>query len=513
MLRFVLFLILSVSQSIAGTIASISLPAPQKTWKSSDNTNYYVDSLHGDDANDGLSKARPWRTLNHINAGEFAPGDKILLCAGSKWRGFLSPGGSGARGRPIVIDQYGRGAKPRIDAEESSLAAVFLSNSEYIEVRNLDVANSGPPGRPNLNGVKVSVVDFGTAHDIVLENLYVHDVNGSNVKSSDGSAIDGACGGNRIKSRFDGLLIEHCHLVHTDRNGITTHGNWERNHWYPSLHVVIRGNLLEDIGGDGIVPRACDGALVEHNILKGGRMRAEDYAAGIWPWGCDNTVVQYNEVSGMKGTRDGEGYDSDYNCRGTVFQYNFSHNNDGGFMLVCNNGTAHKPKYLGNIGTIVRYNISVNDKFHTFNITGPCRKTLICNNVLYIGKNQVVTAVSGGKTGNVWSDDTRFINNIFYVDKGGSAVFDVGGMTRVVFDHNAFWGRFKNRPVDVHAVLGDPRLVAPGSLSPTGYEPGARSPCLNAGMPIFHEGIHDLRRRSIAGARPSIGAFQTPPDR
>jgi parallel beta helix pectate lyase-like protein len=115
-------------------------------------------------------------------------------------------------------------------------------------------------------------------------------------------------------------------------------GNWHRDRWYPSLRVVIRGNLLEDVGGDGIVPLACDGALVEHNILKGGRMRAEDYAAGIWPWSCDNTVVQHNEVSGMKGTRDGEGYDSDYNCRGTLFQYNFSHNNDGGFMLICNNG-------------------------------------------------------------------------------------------------------------------------------------------------------------------------------
>jgi hypothetical protein len=37
------------------------------------------------------------------------------------------------------------------------------------------------------------------------------------------------------------------------------------------------------------------------------------------PWGCDTTVVQYNEVSGMKGTLDAEGYDSDYNSRGTCF--------------------------------------------------------------------------------------------------------------------------------------------------------------------------------------------------
>jgi hypothetical protein len=483
----VLFVIFSGTQSIAGIVAEtksvtgeprtfalaltdptlhpldISLPAPQRTWKSPGHTYYYVDSRRGDDTNDGLSEVQPWRSLNRINAGEFAAGDKILLRAGSRWRGFLSPRGSGAAGQPIVIDQYGRGPKPRINAEGSSLATVFLSNCEYIEVRNLNVANAASVSHPKLEGVQVSEYDFGTAHNIVLKDLYIHDVNGSNDKQTGGgSGVYCDCGGRKVKSRFDRLLIEHCHLVHTDRNGITMGGNWQRDHWYPSLRVVIRGNLLEDIGGDGIVPLACDGALVENNIVQGGRMRAKDYAAGIWPWSCDNTVVQYNEVSGMKGTRDGEGYDSDYNCRGTLFQYNFSHNNDGGFMLICNNGELHKPDSIGNINTIIRYNISVNDRLHTFNITGPCRHTLICNNVFYVGKKQVVNAISSGNWGNAWPDDTRFITNLFYVEKGGSASFDLGGMTKVVFDHNLFWGQFKNRPKDVHAVISDPRLVAPG---------------------------------------------------
>jgi hypothetical protein len=80
----------------------------------------------------------------------------------------------------------------------------------------------------------------------------------------------------RFRENFDGLLIEHCHLVHVDRNAITMPGNLQRNRWYPSLHVIIRDNLLEDIGCDGIVPLACDGALVKHNILKGGRTGHDD---------------------------------------------------------------------------------------------------------------------------------------------------------------------------------------------------------------------------------------------
>jgi hypothetical protein len=224
--------------------ADIALPAPQRTWNSPGHASYYVDSRHGDDSNDGLSPGRPWRTLNRINSGEFAAGDTILLRAGSRWRGFLSPGGSGAAGQPIVIDKYGRGSKPLINAESAWLATVFLRNSEYIEVRNLEIANSASAPQPKLEGVQVSENDFGTARHIVLEDLYVHDVNGSNVKQMGGGGILCDCGGDKVKTRFDTLLIEHCHLVHTDRNGITMGGNWHRDHWYPSLRVVIRGNVL-----------------------------------------------------------------------------------------------------------------------------------------------------------------------------------------------------------------------------------------------------------------------------
>jgi len=91
-----------------------------------------------------------------------------------------------------------------------------------------------------------------------------------------------------------------------------------------SLGVIIRGNVLEDIGGDGIKPWGSNGALVEHNIVRGGRMRCEDAAAGIWPWDCDDPVIQFNEVCGMHGIGDGQGFDSDFLCRRSIFQYNYS---------------------------------------------------------------------------------------------------------------------------------------------------------------------------------------------
>ncbi|MDQ2732720.1 MAG: right-handed parallel beta-helix repeat-containing protein, partial [Armatimonadota bacterium] len=362
----------------------VRLPEPHHTWKSPGKAKYFVDSVNGADANDGKSEKQPWRSLTHVNEGEFGPGDQILLKAGSHWQDSLAPAGSGIEGSPVRLTRYRAGPKPALDAGEKYLATLYLSNVEYWEVSDLDIANRGKVRQPGLTGVQVSAYDYGVAHHIQLKNLDIHDVTGSLVKDAGGgNGINCSNGGSKVKSRFDGLLIEGCHLQRTDRNGITMNGNWSRADWYPSLHVVIRGNRLEDIGGDGIVPIGCDGALIERNTLHGGRMRCDDYAAGIWPWSCDNTTIQFNEVSGMKGDKDGEGYDSDWNCRNTLFQYNYSHNNDGGFMLICNDGSSKPPWNAGNTGTVIRYNISQNDGLHTFNISGPCRDTLIYNNTFY----------------------------------------------------------------------------------------------------------------------------------
>lgn len=488
----------------------IRLPFPARVWTSPGHTAYYLDSQHGDDAADGKSAARAWRSLDKVNAGTFAPGDQILLRAGGRWSGFLAPGGKGAAGAPIVIDQYGKGPKPRIDAQGLTLATLFLHNTEYIEARHLDLANKGPVPQPKLAGVEVEIDDFGDAHQIALIGLDIHDVTGSNVKSDGGgNGIHVACSGAKTPSRYDGLRIEGCRLTRTDRNGITMDGNWSRDHWLPSLHVVIRNNVLEDIGGDGIVPIACDKALVERNIIRGGRMRCDDYAAGIWPWSCDNTTIQYNEVSGMHGTKDGEGYDCDYNCQNTLFQYNYSHDNDGGFMLICNDGGQKLPWNIGNLGSTIRYNISVNDGLHTFNISGPCQNTQIYNNTISIGKGQDIKIVDSGNWGGAWSDNTRFTNNIFFV--AGKADFAFAGMTNTLFTHNAFWGVLPNRPADSHAILTDPQFKAPGSAKPglgslAGYQLRPGSPCIGAGAPVKDNGGRDFWGRVTPPGAVNVGA-------
>jgi hypothetical protein len=492
-------------------------PGPERTWKSPGQALYYIDSVAGSNSADGRSPKSAWKTLDRINAGEFASGDRIRLKRGSAWAGFLSPGGSGSERSPIVVESYGRGAQPKIDAKGLWLSTILLHNSQQIEVRDLDIANTSADRQPKLSGVAVTLQDFGDARHIVLDGLTIHDVHGSLVKDEGGgNGITCSCGGDKVKTRFDGLTIQNCRLTRTDRNGITMGGNWVRDHWYPSLHVVIRGNQLEDIGGDGIVPIGCDGALVEHNVIHGGRMRCDDYAAGIWPWSCDNTVVQYNEVSGMHGTKDGQGYDCDYNCQNTLFQYNYSHDNDGGFMLICTDGGQHLPWNIGNIGSVIRYNVSANDGLHTFTITGPCKDTQIYNNSFYVGKGREVKLVDAGNWGGTWSDNTVFTNNIFKID--GKASFGFGGMTNTQFRNNAFSGTIANRPDDAHPILTDPNFVNAGQArngmkSAGDYRLKAGSPCIGAGVTVPLDGGRDFWGKPIPKTSPNIGADQSHTDR
>jgi hypothetical protein len=486
---------------------------------------YYIDSLTGSDSNDGLSAGRAWKTLEQVNRVTYQPGDRILFKAGTSYSGRLAPQGSGEAQRPIAVDIYGGTERASIAAEGRFPEALLLKNQEYWEVSNLELTNTGPTRQPFRYGVRVMAWDYGTVHHIHLKNLLVRDVNGSLVKKDkgEGHGIVWENGGTDKISRFDGLLIENCHLVRTDRNGICGYTPYpvNRSIWFPSLNVVIRGNVLEDIGGDAIKPWGCDGALVEHNVVRKGRQRCEDYAAGIWPWNSDNTLIQFNEVSGMKGEKDGQAFDSDGYCRNTIFQYNYSHDNDGGFMLICGRE---------NQGTIIRYNISQNDRTRLFHFWDLIEGTRIYNNVFFVGEDIDVDLFqwTPGRSG--WAVDTQIYNNIFYVLGTGRNTYGIskkdvddgkwitkpgfGGAKDVDFKNNVLYGRFEDIPDEWKTTVRDPRLLAPGSGehgfdSLAGYQLDADSPCIGGGVAIPENGGRDFWGNPIR-EKPSIGVHERP---
>ncbi|MEI9970842.1 MAG: hypothetical protein WDO73_01640 [Ignavibacteriota bacterium] len=67
-----------------------------------------------------------------------------------------------------------------------------------------------------------------------------------------------------------------------------------------------------------------------------------------------------------------------------MFQYNYSHDNEGGFMLICTPGRRNAQDNIGNQGTVIRYNISHNDRSRIFHLSGGDNST-VEHNAIYIG--------------------------------------------------------------------------------------------------------------------------------
>ena len=381
---------------------------------------WYVDFPTGQDTNVGTSATQPWQTLDKVNATRFQPGDRILFRAGQTWTGQLAPKSSGLEGAPIVIDRYGAGPKPRIDGQGRVQDVVRLYNVQQIQVHNLEVTNHGAAPAKRI-GVHIFLDNFGTANHIVIAGLYIHDVNGTNGSgdnSKDNGGIIFRTVGDKVPSRFDGLIIERNLIRTVDRSGIAADSyHWPRTRWFPSLHVVIRDNYVDDVGGDGIVPWATDGALVEHNIVRNCNRRAGSYNAGIWPWSTDNSLFQLNEASLTRTTLDGEGFDSDFNSRNTLFQYNYSHDNEGGFMLICTPGKSNPRENIGNTGTEIRYNISRNDRARGFNLSGGVEHTSVHDNAIYVGHGIDLQLLLVSQWDG-WPSDAVFRNNAVWSDGG-----------------------------------------------------------------------------------------------
>jgi hypothetical protein len=419
---------------------------------------YHVDAVHGDDARSGLSTVEAWRSLAKLRSAPLKPGDQVLLAAGSVWREPLVIIQSGSEGAPILVGAEGAGERPRIEAGGVAENAVEISNAEYVTVTGLEVTNNGP-GTVMRRGVLVVGRDFGVLRGITISDLYIHDVNGTNARKDNGGIVFWASGIQK-PTRFEGITIERNIIWRVDRSGIAGISDQvDRARWFPSRFVVIRDNYLEDIGGDGIVPRGTDGALIEHNIVRRAASRAGGYNVAIWQWSTDNSLIQLNEAAFTHGVYDGQGFDSDFNSRRTRIVYNFSHDNDGGFLLVCSPVARNDTNNLGNIGTVVQHNVSWNDHARIFQLGG-ASDALIAGNVIHVAPDEDVQMVVATQWDG-WSNGVLFRDNQFKVAgtaRYGHEVGRDGGhyligpgfqpATDIRFSGNAFFGRHIDEPED-----------------------------------------------------------------
>ncbi|MFH8983475.1 right-handed parallel beta-helix repeat-containing protein [Streptomyces varsoviensis] len=399
---------LLMAAALAAAATPMATAAPGAT--------YYLDCQSGNDTASGTSPATPWRTLAQASAHTYAPGERLLLKRGTECKGVLAPKGKGADGAPVQIDAYGSKSesKPHIEGG-GTRAALLLVNTEQWEIRNLDLSNTGPKTKTDRRaGLYAELTDYGIARHFVVEGIDVHDVLGADFKDPDPSGgILFTVKGTKTPTRFDDLRVSRSTVRHVDRTGIATSSTWERGDetgLVQSTGVVFTHNKVYDVGGDGIVVQKSRGALVERNYVDGFNRRSDGYNAGVWAWDSDDVLYQYNEVTGGHGTRDSMAYDIDGGNNRNVYRYNYSHDNEGGFLLVCNAAGRVSD------GNRVHDNISINDR----NTASPYG---------------VISVVCGAST------DTRVYRNTVVTNRSDTAlVSNRDNLTGVTFQDNVFVG-------------------------------------------------------------------------
>ncbi len=459
----------------------------------------------------------PFNGLGDANGVVLAPGQQLLFRRGSGCTGTLAPQGSGVAGHPVVIGAYGLGPMPRIVGAGED--AVLLENMSHMVLQSLDITNPGNTAA-RRRGVHV-VADSHAVADVTIRGVSIHNVDGDLKKDLGGSGgiqVDTLSGG-----RFDGLQLVGNRIENVSRSGIfiagASGGTRPRagEPWSAaSTNVVVSANRLEHLAGDGIVATGTDGAVLEHNVVVDGNRAGTSWSganpvcnAGIWTFGANSTLIQYNEVSNMEFNGcDGTGYDIDYEQDGTIVQYNYGHDNAGGFILLCTDG---EPRAVE-----VRYNLSVDDAT-TLN-DAPC-------------------AIQSGNIGTL--DGVRFYNNTFVAGKP-LATLELIPLTSLFAPGNF---QFKNNivvatdtqtdplpcgndctnnlffglpPSGTHAVVGDPLFVNANRRGSGRWSEGLAfrlrrgSPAIGAGVPIPESPACDYFGDPVPTYRPPAIGFDQP---
>ena len=459
---------------------------------------YYVDSVYGSDKADGLSRQTAFRSVERANQVLLAAGDALLFKAGCTFVGTLKPQRADKEG-VVTIGRYGVGDKPVIVG--TGEVAVELTDVCGIDL--VDLAITNPDG---AYGVRILNEAGGEMQHLHVVNCHIYNVYGDHDRFWINTGGIVMTSGRENPGWFRDLLIQDNEILNVCRSGIFTVcdgrlgetrpdgtvAHKENGDWYPAVGEVIRGNYIDRTGGDGIVILGAKSPLMEWNTVY--RLMTDPVPpcanAGIWPQSTTDCLMQYNEVgyaNKPQGCADAQGYDVDAACSDTVIQYNYSHDNGGGFLLLCEVGHSNDDAFFR--GTVVRNNLSVNDggvKGELVGIVGPVRGATLENNTFYYTGNVDRITEVWTADGTDQAKDVVYRNNLI-ISNGKGNLENVCNGEGFVFDNNAYCGTYTDVPAGaVDTKTFDPRLVKSGEsgegrLAAANYVPLADSPALTAG--------------------------------
>ncbi|RAU91285.1 right-handed parallel beta-helix repeat-containing protein [Paenibacillus sp. YN15] len=531
LISLMLIVALAVSMSVSAFPASAAAEV---------GTTYYIDSANGNDSRDGKSESTAWKTLAKVNdKTTFQPGDQILLKSGSvfthtftgnKSEGALILASSGSEGHPIVIGSYGQGPKPIINAN-GAYAAIRVKNQQYFTIQGLEITNYKISNPDDFlteywrrSGIWISTEHQGAKKGITIKDMTIHDINGMSITGETTvTTVQGDTNVNKNANAgillnawkwtqgtpdavYEDVLLEDNHIYNVAGPGVSIDGHMQNPSGY-NKNVVIRGNTINNTGADGIIVGVTQGPVVEYNVsYNAGRYgNGSRWIAGMWFWRTDTALMQYNEVGHVyareKAHSDSAAFDTDILAtRDHIFQYNYSHHNEGGFYMDMGR--------LVNGKNILRYNISVNDRRdgHSSNVINTTDTGIFYNNVFYNDQG----------TGFSMKENPRitFVNNIFYYTSNPSGAYVAQYPASAQFYYNAFYGQ--PAPAQAKAsIIGDPMFVNPGGSGDgrhtvDGFKLQPGSPLIGAGAAISDNGGEDFWGNLLYLGRGDMGAFESP---
>jgi hypothetical protein len=497
-------------------------------------TTYYLDSNKGDDGNAGTDTTKPWKTLDKVNRTTLRPGDKVLFLGGGVWTGQLTIKDAGSNGNPIYIGGYSQGqedmtARPTINGGGGVQAAVFIKNgADHVTVEGLAVTNFD--GKDIFDGAEGDRCGIragepggdGSLSDIKILHNQVYFVEGC----SNHPAVGKARGTDLDPKRYNQYLMAAIFANAPNMAGVTIDGNSIRDCTGTGLMVaadkkvtglLIQNNQINNVGSDGIEILRAASPVIQYNSCihaannSGAAPRGPGVlgyhglaVAGMWAFGSSDVLFQYNYCEGTKQIKyDGEAWDFDMGMSGTcIYQYNFSRDNEGGFLLSQNDRTP-------GLHRICRFNISVNDGWRKDG-RGEGFFNNICeeydNNIFYrtdgqpffLPDNKMSAPLIGS-----WK------NNIFYTTSTDPAPYQTRARP---FSNNCFYG-FTPKEPGANAVFSDPMFqdeqAAIGAHSLKGldgFKLRMGSPCQGAGIVIPDNGGKNFWGDSLPGDTANIGA-------
>lgn len=408
-------------------------------------------SNDGDDKNDGLTEETPKATLSAATSMALVPGDVIALNSGDTFDGHALLTASGTEEAPIKITSYGEGDKPVITnfaGNNYVSGSALLVTGEYVEVSNLAFTDKN-----GFSALDFYAFEAGATRGIKVENCDFYDINHTTNAKEDASGAIHFVAKGATPAWFEGPVVQNNTFESVARTAIFFNSEWtavdKTQTWgnrnlaygngaqYFAKDVLVKGNTINNNGGDAIMLIGTEDALIEYNVASNTHLMTDlgnqNAFAVIWCHSSVGCVMQYNEVYGTTGDYNGgdlNSFDVDHACTDSIVQYNYSHDNAGAFAIVCGSDRENGANVLN---TIIRYNISVNDGLNSnrsaIDLSAGIENVYIHNNTIIAKDTDRFFTIADYCNDGVYvaPKNVKFYNNLFYGANSDTSAITYGG--------------------------------------------------------------------------------------